>query len=266
MIIQPFTASDFPALKDFQPPGWPDILPSMRFYVEASYCYPVKVSIGKQLTGIGAAILHKNSGWLAHIIVHPEYRNKGIGTFITDELVALLRKLHIPSILLIASMQGESLYRKLIFTKEAEYPAFKNEQGPLPPRPCQYVTHYEDRFKKEVFALDRFVSGELRQKLLTAHLPTSRLHVLNNELDGCYFPFLGEGLILARNNAAGLDLMHDKHTSVTRAVIPAENRAGIDFLLSNNFIEASRGARMWLGKPVQWKPENLYSRIGGNLG
>jgi len=43
--------------------------------------------------------------------------------------------------------------------------------------------------------------------------------------------------------------------------------AGIEFFRQNGFIEDSiKGTRMVPGKELNWKPKNIYSRIGGNSG
>ena len=52
-----------------------------------------------------------------------------------------------------------------------------------------------------------------------------------------------------------------------KAVIPAENKAGIEFLKQNGFVESqTKGTRMILGNEVPWFPKKIYSRIGGNFG
>ena len=72
-------------------------------------------------------------------------------------------------------------------------------------------------------------------------------------------------MIIADHPDAGIVLMKMKYAAVSKAVLPSENEAGINFLLKSSFQEYSRGTRMYLGKRIQWHPEMLYSRIGGNL-
>ena len=51
-----------------------------------------------------------------------------------------------------------------------------------------------------------------------------------------------------------------------RQVIPDGNTAAKKFLLENGFEHYRKAVRMVLGEPVHFKPEWIYSRIGGNLG
>ena len=61
--------------------------------------------------------------------------------------------------------------------------------------------------------------------------------------------------------------MNLKYARSDKAVIPSLNIAGIEFLKQNGFIEDSvKGTRMVLGKELDWKPKNIFSRISGNFG
>jgi len=61
--------------------------------------------------------------------------------------------------------------------------------------------------------------------------------------------------------------MKTKYSKADKAVIPSENQIGIDFLKKNGFIlSETKGKRMILGKNIDWKPECIFSRIGGNYG
>ena len=80
-------------------------------------------------------------------------------------------------------------------------------------------------------------------------------------------PGLGEGLIYASTAEAGLELIKIKYSKVNRAVLPGENPSGTNFLRQNGFtLSDTKGTRMILGQEIDWKPEHIYSRIGGNFG
>ncbi len=84
---------------------------------------------------------------------------------------------------------------------------------------------------------------------------------------GYLIPGLREGLIVAENEEAGFALMNAKYATVDKAVLPADNKAGVDFLLKRGFADTGKkGTRMIRGKDIPWKPEMIYSRIGGNVG
>ena len=86
------------------------------------------------------------------------------------------------------------------------------------------------------------------------------------EVLGYYAPEIGEGPIIAEKEEAGIELMKLKHTTIDKAVLPDENMAGKEFLKENGFKETSRMKRMILLQDIDWKSQNIFSRIGGNVG
>jgi hypothetical protein len=115
--------------------------------------------------------------------------------------------------------------------------------------------------------MDLRATGEMRELLLSPFLKDSRLYVRNNRMMGYLIPGLREGLIIAENDEAGFALMNTKYATIDKAALPAGNKAGVEFLLKRGFTDSGKkGTRMILGKDVPWKPEMIYSRIGGNVG
>jgi hypothetical protein len=61
--------------------------------------------------------------------------------------------------------------------------------------------------------------------------------------------------------------MKYKYSKIDKAVFPSDNKAGINFLRQNGFIDTmTKGTRMIYGKDIDWKPGNIFGRIGGNFG
>jgi hypothetical protein len=118
-----------------------------------------------------------------------------------------------------------------------------------------------------IIKLDQLISGENREKLIKQYLDNSRIYIENNEVKGYYLPDLEEGLIFADIDKAGLELMKIKYSLVDKAVLPSDNVVGIEFLKRNGFAETdTKGTRMILGSDIDWKPDKIFSRIGGNYG
>ena len=104
--------------------------------------------------------------------------------------------------------------------------------------------------------------GEIVQKIQDA-----KLIVKEGKLLAFYIPSLGEGPIISKNENAGIELMKLKHAQSEYAVLPQQNKPGIDFLEANDFKRIDKtGTRMQRGPRLKWKPENIFSRIGGNYG
>jgi GNAT superfamily N-acetyltransferase len=257
---------DLEAVKELQPKDWSDILVYMRFYIDSSFCKPFKFVLGNKIIGTGAILMHQNSAWLAHIIVDPDYRNKGIGAFITESLIANLQKNGCKTILLIASVLGEPVYQKLGFKKECEYLFFKNEEYNITGSENKLIKDITTEDFQDVLNLDKKASGEDRSVLFQPYLKSAKIFVENGVLSGFYLPALGEGLVVATNETVGVELLKLKLSVKSLVVVPSSNIAVQKFLTENNFCEFQKGTRMCLGSPVSFKGEMIYSRIGGYLG
>lgn len=259
-----FNQNDLAEIEFLQPEGWPDITPHIQFYLNSTFCFPLKIEIDNHIAGIGTLIKHDDVAWLAHIIVHTDYRNKGIGTSITKALLELADHHKCKTVLLIATTLGQPVYKKLGFILEAEYVNFKGEL--ISKTETSTVIPYHPKYETDILTLDQSVTGELRVELLKQHFAEAKLVVENNKLLGYYLPTLGEGLIVAETPLAGQEFLTLKLNHQNKTVIPADNKAGVDFLKAHGMVEHSRVSRMYMGRKLLWQPEKIYSRIGGNMG
>ena len=255
------------SIRDLQPEGWSDITEAFKYYIAYEFCRPIEVVIDDKIIGVGTSIMFENTGWLAHIIVHKDYRNKGIGYKIVENLLKHLLSKSISSVLLIATELGEPVYRKAGFRVISDYIFLKSDQPWRENSTSKNIMPFKGNYYADITKLDKRISGENRESLIEMHLANSLIYLENEELSGFYLPNLGEGLIIADNSMAGIELMKTKYSKADKAVIPSENQIGIDFLKDNGFIlSETKGKRMILGKDIVWKPECIFSRIGGNFG
>lgn len=217
------------------------------------------------MVGIGTSIVHGRTAWLAHIIVHKDHRNAGIGSALTQALIHLTRKTPARTIMLIATALGEPVYKKLGFETETQYVFM--DRGVLPPADSEIeITPFHPRYREELLHLDLQISGEHRERLLHDHLTTTHLVLLGSSLQGFYVPTLGEGLILASDSRAGLALMKLRFAASQKFCLPVKNEVAFNFLTNHGFTEERRASRMILGEKIAWDATKIFSRIGGNLG
>ncbi len=263
--IESFTSYDLDAIAGLQPDGWPDIFPSIEYYCKSDFCFPLKASLEGKVVGIGTAIIHGYTAWLAHIIVSPNHRNAGIGSAITKALIDLCHRNSCRTLLLIATALGEPVYKKFGFEVETSY-LFFDHGNSLSPQASPEVSTFQKQYEQALFQLDHSVSGEDRKKLLYEHLDHALLFIENNLLRGFYMPTLGDGLIIADSPAAGLPLMKLRASSTKKFCVPMLNENALNFLGQHGFTEYRRASRMILGEKVVWDGSKIYSRIGGNLG
>ncbi|MCB0374472.1 MAG: GNAT family N-acetyltransferase [Sinomicrobium sp.] len=267
MQFNTVTHNDLEAISRLRPEDWYDIVPIFRFYIDSDFCYPVKTEINNTVVGVGAAILFGRTGWIAHVIVSKEHRNKGIGYRIVCELLEHLKKHHAATGLLIATPLGLPVYLKAGFRELTSCVFLKRE------RPCNAlpvsgnIIPFRAAYRETIMQLDHEASGENREKLLSGHLHHALVYRDHDRIQGYYIPGLGEGPIVADTTTAGLELMKIKYAVADTAVLPSGNRTGIRFLEQHGFAPTDKqGTRMLYGDAIHWKPGNIYSRIGGNFG
>jgi GNAT superfamily N-acetyltransferase len=293
MIAQTLTPTDLPAVALLQPAGWGDILPAHHMYLAADTCFPIKVVDDDQICGIGTVIINNDAAWLAHIIVNPEQRNKGVGTFITRSLMDTALDKSCSTLSLIATDLGAPVYEKLGFINDGEYLFFKDlisrdprvvnasedagvitgtrdagvvsetrDEGMIPGN----ILRYEERFKKDLLKLDHELSAEDRASFLEQHLLTGYVYLNGDSIEGFYLPAAGEGLVLARSPQAGVELMKLRLSNVNHAVFPVNNTIARNFYEQHGNSHLRRAKRMVFGRKRNWHPDCLYNRIGGNFG
>jgi GNAT superfamily N-acetyltransferase len=267
MQIEPVSKDDLEKIHHLQPEGWSDIGPDISFYVTSGFCNPVKMQDGESIAGIGASIQFQRTAWLAHIIVDAGYRNKGIGFQIVSRLLKDLERSGIDTCLLTATELGQPVYTRAGFRNVGEY-VFLNRENPWEKVPVSpHLVDFSEGFRSNIYKMDMQATGEHRELMLAPFLAKAKLYIRDNRMMGYLVPGLREGLIIAENDEAGLALMNVKFAVADKAALPAENKAGIDFLLKRGFAyTGKKGTRMILGKDIPWKPEMIYSRIGGNVG
>lgn len=264
--FETFEHSDMRSLADLQPEGWGDITPAYQFYVTSRFCFPLKVIIDNKIIGIGAAIIHNEVAWLGQIIVHPDFRNRGIGKKISQALVDLCKAKHCETIYLIATDLGAPIYESIGFETETEYLFFKDIKIGSEFSTSQFIVPFEEKYREQIIAMDKTISGENRVHHLEPHFSRSYLFKEGEKTEGYLVPTLGEGLIIANNYKAGIEMMKFRFMNKENANLPVDNSEAIKFLHDNNINEYRSAKRMRLGIERKWQPANIYNRIGGNLG
>lgn len=266
MSIHDIELNDLRLLTDLQPTGWGDIIPVYEKYIQSDFCFPIKMLAENKIVGIGTAIMHNNTAWLAHIIVHPQERKKGIGLRITQTLVNQMHEKNCLSIQLIATDLGGPVYEKAGFTTETEYLVFKDIKTLPASGISENIIPFNNSFRQQVIRLDQQVSGEDRIMHFDQHLLNGYVYSRTGTIEGFYLPDFGEGLIVAATTAAGDELMQLRLQTKDYAVFPADNLIAKKIMYDLGYKEARTVKRMRLGEKINWRPKYLYNRIGGNLG
>lgn len=267
MKFLPITSYDLDEIKHLQPEDWSDIIPDIEFYIRSGFCLPVKACVDERIAGIGVAIVYDATAWLAHIIVDVSFRNRGIGLGIVSELLQGLRDYPVTTCMLTATELGKPVYVKAGFRAVSEYIFMNREKSGMDHPVSPGIVEYTAQYRAQILQMDRIVSAENRERLLSTHLEGSRVYIKDGLVQGYFIPGLKEGPVIAENPEAGMELLKAKFSKAERMVLPSENITGIEFLKQNGYtVTITKGTRMVLGENPAWQPEKIYSRIGGNFG
>ena len=215
---------------------------------------------------VGTNIQHQDSAWLAHIIVHPNYRNRGLGKELAHALTDSLDKSRFKTVYLDATDMGYPVYLKLGFELESEYIHLDGELQDLYLNDPSMVIPFHEKYRTELLALDREVSAENRIDVLSNHLISSLLYISDGKLLGAYFPTLLDGFVLASDPVAGTELMKIRMRTKNTARFPEENISATNFLLEHGYKKMRTSRRMILGEKRDWKRDGIYGRVSGGLG
>lgn len=258
--------SDIDLLRQLQPETWTDIRPYFYFYSASDFCQPLKISEGGKIIAIGTNIQHQDSAWLAHIVVHPEHRNNGLGKEIATALINSLDRKKFKTIYLDATDMGYPVYKKLGFETDTEYIHLTGLHTNQYLSDPAAIVPFQNQHKDELLALDKNISAEDRIKVLEPHLKFALVYLSDGHVQGAYFPSLLDGFVLANTALAGTELMKIRMRNKPTARFPSENQACVDFLIANGYNVTGSSTRMVLGERRDWNGKGIFHRISGGLG
>lgn len=267
MISQEFTEEDIAYLPALEPEGWGDIRPRFAYFLKSDCCKPIKIEEDGRPVAVGAAIFHADTAWLACIITHGEYRNKGLGSAITRSLIERIDRNRHATIYLDATEFGYPVYLKQGFEVEGQYAHLKRERDTPSLPQSTHIQPFNEHFREAAYALDRLVSGEDRRGVMGEFLTDAFVFIgSNGDLQGVYLPTWSDAPIIASTDVAGFALMQVRASARPVAILPLGNTEGLNYLQEHGYSMYKTSRRMILGPRRIWHPERLYNRISGALG
>ncbi len=268
ITIRPFTETDLKRLGGLQPEGWVSVEPSFQFFMQQTFCFPYVAERHGEIIGTANGIQNGRSAWLSHIIVAKSCRRQGIGSMLTEFIMNEMRNKGNKRILLVASAMGEKLYPKFGFRTVGYYNFYQGNFNVFHPKsPKIRSAMFKDL--NPIIKLDKKMSGEDRSAILKLHIKNAYVYEdsFPRRILGFYMPTFGEGLIVAKNNDAGIHLFNLRlSTSPERIVVPQENNVVNEYILSLGYTSSATAPRMVWGKNVNWRPRMMFGRVGGWFG
>jgi len=267
MILREMKRSDIPMLNGITPVSWNSPVEHiLDRYFTSPFFHPLIAEIGDEIAGIGHLIITGNTGWLGNIIVRKKFKNQGIGKIITEQLISLDE--NCTSLLLIATEEGYPLYSKLGFQSSHHYLFY--HEGAIDRSESGNVQHAIEKDYPGILDLDMEVTGEYRQALLKPFLASAVICKTkdNQEVRGYYLMGFGDGLIVARDQESGLNLLKYKlyHHPEKQLCIPESNVVARNFLEQHTYKQYLKVPRMYMRSEVKWNPEMIFSRASGYTG
>jgi hypothetical protein len=169
------------------------------------------------------------------------------------------------TVYLIATDLGAPVYEKVGFETETEYLYFKDVKIDSNFMTSPHIYPYKTDFKSQVAELDIINSAEDRLFHLEPYFERGYVY-LRDRIEGFYLPTFADGLIIANTPSAGIELMKLHLQTNSKIAFPKDNLVSKNYLYERGFKEFSTGRRMRIGKKRNVSFENIYNRIGGNLG
>ncbi|EAR02998.1 GNAT family N-acetyltransferase [Maribacter sp. HTCC2170] len=267
-MIRELKVSDIEGLNSLPPLDWNfDYEALLRDFINEDFFYAFIQIQDNKIVGTGNVFIKEKVGWLANIIIDKTCRGKGLGFEMTNFLVDFLTDKKCDTQLLIATELGEGVYRKIGFRKLTEYQCFDSEID-SDFNFTNSVRKLEISDLESVYKLDQETNSENRTHLIDKYYKNGFGYFNNdNELLGFYLPEFGRGLVLSRDEQAGIELLKLKHSKKgKRTLLPIENQKGIILLENIGSKKGAKCSRMVLGKENKWKPNYIYSYGSGYCG
>ena len=237
--------------------GWRD---RRRFYdlvLRTSTCQALAGVLGGRLIATGLATSNGPVGWLGAIVVAAEFRRRGIGRAMTEELCRRLRAAGCRTLSLEATEAGRPMYEKMGFRLATHYHQLQADH--LSERPVEPEGAHARRLASAdlpgIFELDRLATAEDRAVPLRMLADSSGGWVLErgHSLAGFLLPAeRAYGAIVAPAFDDGLFLL-DLHRWIVpegahvRAGIPDEHGAAWRELRARGWQETWQAPRLLLG-------------------
>jgi hypothetical protein len=262
IIIREYKKQDASKIGYLQPEGWNDLKFHFDFFERSDFCYPFVAVINNVIVGVANCLQNKGTGWISHIIVSENHRNQGLGHTLTSHVMNILAEKKCHTQLLIATKMGENLYLKLGFKKSCLYNFYNGKK--LDSKHNSKISKITTEDFTEILKFDYQISGEYRKNMISKFISNGYVYRNNKKLLGYFLPELGDGVILASDQNAGVELLKLKNSLGTcKNVLPENNVIGNNFLKENGFELFNQAYRMVLGPDVNWKPQCVFCRIGG---
>jgi GNAT superfamily N-acetyltransferase len=274
--IRPMTPADVEAAVALaRAQGWRDRRLFYEFVLRVPTSQAIVGVVGDRVIATGLATANGPVGWLGALVVAEEYRRRGFGRVMTEELMARLRDAGCETLSLEATDAGRPMYERLGFRLATCYHQLQADhldERPLPPEGAR-VRALRQADLTAVRTLDRLATAEDRSAALEV-LAEAGGWILEREGSVAGFLLPAErayGVVIAPRPEDGIYLL-DLHRFLVpagahvRAGIPHEHERAWRELASRGWEETWRAPRMLLGPDIAWRPNWIWGQLNSAMG
>ena len=219
--------------------------------------------------------------WIGMVLVHPEYRRRGIARTLLNSCIEYLRHREVRCIKLDATPQGRPVYLGLGFKDEWTLSRWERQvANPAPAAPAPKLAGRQEFDASRTADCDLAAFGVSRQQLLRALSLQSREAIMFANMSGRVTGFgllrngsraLYLGPVVAQTHEVGTRLIEALvgHTHSERVFwdIPEDNSAAVSWARQHGFAIQRTLTRMCLGENLTpGDPQKQFGLAGPEMG
>jgi GNAT superfamily N-acetyltransferase len=273
--IRPMIADDVDSAADaLLRNDWGDRRANFAFSVAHPGCQAFVADHDGAIAGTGIATLNGRVGWIGTIWVDPAWRRRGVGLALTEATIDAAEGAGCRTLVLVATDAGRPMYERIGFEVQTTYRIL--EAPGLPPAaPDPRVREFRADDLAPMSALDTAATGEDRSHLLTAFAAPETARCVERA-DGTLGGFVvrapwGGGATIASDPLDAESILLARRLSAgparrVRAGLLAENKAGLERLARDGWVEAWHAPRLVRGEALDWQPAAIWGQFNHAMG
>jgi GNAT superfamily N-acetyltransferase len=210
----------------------------------------------------------KELGWIGMMLVHPDFRRRGIARVLMDHCIEILRAAGVKSIKLDATPAGREVYLRIGFKDEYTLTRYQKDGASHSTAPSNIREPKPDDLPQLV-ALDQAATGARRENLLRRLIESSsrsRVYESGNQITGFGIVRPGSlasylGPLVARDPSHAQKIAQALAAGKTFCDLPDANKAAVTWAQSNGFTAQRTLTRMYLGENIKPSAADTYFAI-----
>lgn len=274
-VIRPMTAADVDeTAAAFLRTGWGDRRIKMAWVVGHEACRPFVAEADGAIVGTGVTTVNGAVGWIGTIWVDPARRGRGLGTALTHATIEAAETAGCTALVLVATSAGQPLYERLGFHVQTTYRIVEAPGLGEDVRDAR-VRAFRETDLPSMTALDIAATGEDRAHLLSEFATPATTQCVERA-DGSLGGFVtrapwGGGATIAPDIDDALAILQGRRLASTperkvRAGLLETNRAGLERLRADGWVEAWQAPRMIRGDMPAWQPQAIWGQFDHAVG